>query len=53
MILIERDVQKSIHYVQNTIRDLLSNKIDLSNLVITKAITKSSDSTSNNGYKVK
>ena len=51
MILIERNIDKSILYVQNTIRDLLANRIDLSNLVITKAISKSNEGI--NGYKVK
>ncbi|KAK7742178.1 DNA-directed DNA polymerase delta [Diatrype stigma] len=40
MILIEQDVQGAQDYVKNTIADLLQNKIDMSKLVITKALTK-------------
>ncbi|KAI1174018.1 DNA polymerase delta catalytic subunit [Nemania sp. FL0916] len=42
MILIERDVQGAQEYVKNTISDLLQNKVDMSKLVITKALTKES-----------
>ena len=40
-ILIDRDVQGAEDYVKETISSLLQNKIDLSMLVITKALTKS------------
>ncbi|KAF4585587.1 DNA polymerase delta catalytic subunit [Ophiocordyceps camponoti-floridani] len=40
MILIERDVQGAQEYVKETIADLLQNKMDMSKLVITKALTK-------------
>ncbi|KYK58683.1 DNA polymerase delta catalytic subunit [Drechmeria coniospora] len=40
MILIDRDVQGAQDYVKETIADLLQNKIDMSKLVITKALTK-------------
>ncbi|PFH62079.1 hypothetical protein XA68_15170 [Ophiocordyceps unilateralis] len=40
MILIERDVQGAQDYVKETIADLLQNKMDMSKLVITKALTK-------------
>ncbi|KAK4157215.1 DNA polymerase family B-domain-containing protein [Chaetomidium leptoderma] len=40
MILIDRDVPGAEEYVKNTIADLLQNKIDMSKLVITKALTK-------------
>ena len=40
MILVERDIPKSIQFVKDTISDLLQNKIDISMLVITKAISK-------------
>ncbi|KAL6854234.1 DNA polymerase family B domain-containing protein [Trichoderma novae-zelandiae] len=40
MILIDRDVQGAQDYVKSTIADLLQNKIDMSKLVITKALTK-------------
>ncbi|KKK19161.1 DNA polymerase delta catalytic subunit Cdc2 [Aspergillus rambellii] len=39
-ILIDRDVDAAQEYVKNTISDLLQNKIDMSKLVITKALTK-------------
>ncbi|KAH8672572.1 DNA polymerase family B-domain-containing protein [Tricladium varicosporioides] len=41
MILIDQDVQGAQDYVKDTISDLLQNKIDMSKLVITKALTKS------------
>ncbi|KAK3378546.1 DNA polymerase family B-domain-containing protein [Podospora didyma] len=40
MILIDRDVQGAQDYVKDTIADLLQNKVDMSKLVITKALTK-------------
>ncbi|KAL2269711.1 hypothetical protein VTJ83DRAFT_1895 [Remersonia thermophila] len=40
MILIDRDVPGAQEYVKDTIADLLQNKIDMSKLVITKALTK-------------
>ncbi|KAF2102393.1 catalytic subunit DNA polymeras-like protein delta [Rhizodiscina lignyota] len=40
MLLIDRDVNGAQEYVKETISDLLQNKIDMSNLVITKALTK-------------
>ncbi|KAI1391491.1 DNA polymerase family B-domain-containing protein [Hypoxylon trugodes] len=42
MILIDQDVQGAQDYVKDTIADLLQNKIDMSKLVITKALTKES-----------
>lgn len=42
-ILIERDVQGAISYVKSTISDLLMNRVDLSQLVITKALSKSGE----------
>ncbi|RDI76401.1 hypothetical protein Vi05172_g13608 [Venturia inaequalis] len=41
MLLIDRDVKGAQEFVKETISDLLQNKIDLSNLVITKALSKS------------
>ncbi|KAL5045470.1 hypothetical protein BDW71DRAFT_183822 [Aspergillus fruticulosus] len=41
-ILIDRDVEAAQEYVKDTISDLLQNKIDMSKLVITKALTKDS-----------
>ncbi|KAL9067126.1 MAG: hypothetical protein Q9161_007118 [Pseudevernia consocians] len=40
-ILIDQDVQSAQDYVKDTISDLLQNKIDMSKLVITKALSKS------------
>ncbi|KAH7033452.1 DNA polymerase delta catalytic subunit [Microdochium trichocladiopsis] len=42
MILIDQDVPGAQEYVKDTIADLLQNKIDMSKLVITKALTKES-----------
>lgn len=39
-MLIDRDPEAATIYVKNTISDLLQNKVDLSNLVITKALSK-------------
>lgn len=39
-ILMDRDVTKAENYVKQTIADLLQNRVDLSQLVITKAFTK-------------
>jgi DNA polymerase delta subunit 1 len=40
-ILMERDVNGAVTYVKQVIADLLQNKVDLSQLVITKALSKS------------
>ncbi|KAF2432770.1 DNA polymerase delta catalytic subunit [Tothia fuscella] len=40
MLLIDRDVIGAQEFVKQTIADLLQNKIDMSNLVITKALAK-------------
>lgn len=40
MLLIDRDVTGAQEFVKETISDLLQNKIDMSNLVITKALSK-------------
>lgn len=42
-ILIDRDVCAAKDYVKGMISDLLQNKVDLSQLVITKALSKSGD----------
>ncbi|KAI0866034.1 DNA polymerase delta catalytic subunit [Xylaria cubensis] len=42
MILIDRDVSGAEEYVKQTISELLQNKVDMSKLVITKALTKES-----------
>lgn len=42
-ILIDKDVEGAIFYVKRIISDLLQNKIDLSLLVISKALSKSGD----------
>ncbi|KAF2140745.1 uncharacterized protein K452DRAFT_252622 [Aplosporella prunicola CBS 121167] len=41
MLLIDRDVNGAQNFVKETISDLLQNKVDMSNLVITKALSKS------------
>ena len=40
-MLIERDVKGAELYAKQIISDLLTNKVDLSQLVITKALAKS------------
>ena len=42
-ILIDRDVEGAKNYAKKIIADLLQNKIDLSQLVITKALSKSGE----------
>ncbi|KAI3323044.1 DNA polymerase delta catalytic subunit [Xylariaceae sp. AK1471] len=42
MILIDQDVPGAQEYVKHTISELLQNKVDMSKLVITKALTKES-----------
>ena len=39
-MLIDRDVKGAEEYTKQTISDLLQNKVDLSQLVITKALAK-------------
>ena len=39
-MLIDRDVKAAEEYVKQVISDLLQNKIDMSQLVITKALAK-------------
>lgn len=52
-ILVKADKQLAIKYIQDMIRDLLQNKIDIDKLVITKAISKGAeqedDQKNNNG----
>ncbi|KAF2727044.1 DNA polymerase delta catalytic subunit [Polyplosphaeria fusca] len=50
MLLIDRDVEGAQDMVKETISDLLQNKIDMSNLVITKALTKQEDKDGKGGY---
>lgn len=42
-ILIERDVEGAQEFAKQTIADLLQNKVDLSQLVITKALSKTGE----------
>ncbi|KAF4467399.1 DNA polymerase delta subunit 1 [Fusarium albosuccineum] len=42
MILVERDVPGAQEYVKSVIADLLQNRVDMSKLIITKALTKES-----------
>lgn len=43
IILKERDTSKAAEYVKSCVRDLLTNKIDISELVITKALHKTAE----------
>lgn len=49
-ILMEKSVEGAVHYTKQVISDLLQNKLDISLLVITKALGKSADSS---GYAAK
>ena len=42
-ILIDRDLDGAQEYVKETIHELLQNKIDISQLVITKALSKTGE----------
>lgn len=42
-MLIERDVKGAEEYTKQTISDLLQNRVDLSQLVITKALAKAGE----------
>ncbi|KAF2269740.1 hypothetical protein CC78DRAFT_508310 [Lojkania enalia] len=53
MLLIDRDVEGAQTFVKDTISDLLQNKIDMSNLVITKALTKTTDEDDKDRYTAK
>lgn len=53
MLLIDRDVEGAQEFVKETISDLLQNKIDMSNLVITKALTKQENKDGTGGYTAK
>ncbi|KAF2743478.1 catalytic subunit DNA polymeras-like protein delta [Sporormia fimetaria CBS 119925] len=53
MLLIDRDVNGAQEFVKETISDLLQNKIDMSNLVITKALTKQENKDGTGGYTAK
>ncbi|KAF2643760.1 hypothetical protein P280DRAFT_444871 [Massarina eburnea CBS 473.64] len=50
MLLINKDPEGAQNFVKDTISDLLQNKVDLSNLVITKALTKQEDKEGKGGY---
>ncbi|EAT82147.2 DNA polymerase [Parastagonospora nodorum] len=50
MLLIDQDPEGAQEFVKETIADLLQNKIDLSNLVITKALTKQENKDGTGGY---
>jgi DNA polymerase delta subunit 1 len=43
IILMERDTEKAAEHVRSTVRSLLTNEIDLSELIITKALHKTSE----------
>ena len=44
IVLKEMSIDKAVKFVQNTIADLLQNKVDLSMLVISKSLAKGADS---------
>ena len=46
-ILINKDVETAIAYIKMQISNLLQNKIDMSKLVITKALTRTADNYAN------
>ena len=46
-ILIERDPTGAINYTKSVISDLLCNRIDISQLIITKELTKTGDDYAN------
>ncbi|KAF1937142.1 catalytic subunit DNA polymeras-like protein delta [Clathrospora elynae] len=50
MLLIDQDPEGAQDFVKDTISDLLQNKVDMSNLVITKALTKQEDKDGKGGY---
>ncbi|CAA9961376.1 DNA polymerase [Pyrenophora teres f. maculata] len=50
MLLIDQDPEGAQAFVKETIADLLQNKVDMSNLVITKALTKQEDKDGKGGY---
>ncbi|XP_052797645.1 DNA polymerase delta catalytic subunit-like [Mya arenaria] len=43
LILIDRNPEGGVEYAKNMISDLLCNRIDISNLIITKELTKTDD----------
>jgi DNA polymerase delta subunit 1 len=42
-ILIDRSVEQAVEFVKNTISDLLQNRLDISQLVITKALSRAAE----------
>ena len=40
LLLVERNKDAAVNYIKDTVSKLLQNRIDLSQLVITKQITK-------------
>jgi len=42
-ILIDRSVEHAVEFVKNTISDLLQNRLDISQLVITKALSRAAE----------
>ena len=44
IILKEMSIDKAVKFVQNTVADLLQNKVDLSMLVVSKSLAKGADS---------
>lgn len=46
-VLHENNIPKTVEYIKQTISKLLQNKIDISQLVITKAISKGTEEEDN------
>ena len=42
-ILMENDTQKAIDYVKSSVKELLMGKVDISELIITKALNKTAE----------
>ena len=45
----ENNIEKTQNYIKSVVSDLLQNKIDISKLVITKAISKNTEEENDNG----
>lgn len=50
IILYEKNFTKAVNYCKGKVYDLLNNRIDLSDLILTKSISKSINSEDEGGY---
>ena len=50
IILYEKNFTKAVNYCKGRVVDLLNNRIDLSDLILTKSISKSINSEDEGGY---